>query len=301
MKSLYLALPACFAAGVGLIGATCAQADSGAQGAAQGSPGAVSGNLAQLPLHVPANVCGNTVDVVGLLNPAFGNQCANAGAHAHGPSGATGQEGPKGQEGTDGAFGPQGAPQGSAAQPQHPSGYGDDGDAGPAQEADGGRPGNAGAQPQRPSGYGDDGDVGPAQEDDGRGPVQRPGDDAGKPQRPGDDAKPEHHGSTQAPKAAPSATPADGGAHREHLSREQGPEAGRPGTISPGDSRPSGLTPVASGHGAGPSAVGEAAAPGSPALAETGAEDGLGLTALAAVGMTGAGAVMARGARSSRR
>lgn len=32
-----------------------------------------SGNLAQVPVHVPVNVVGNTVNVIGLLNPAFGN------------------------------------------------------------------------------------------------------------------------------------------------------------------------------------------------------------------------------------
>lgn len=52
-------------------------ADSGAEGAAVGSPGVLSGNVVQLPVHVPVNVCGNTVNVIGLLNPAFGNTCAN--------------------------------------------------------------------------------------------------------------------------------------------------------------------------------------------------------------------------------
>lgn len=52
-------------------------ADSAADGAALGSPGVVSGNTIQLPVHVPANLCGNTVNVVGLLNPAAGNACAN--------------------------------------------------------------------------------------------------------------------------------------------------------------------------------------------------------------------------------
>lgn len=55
-------------------------ADSGAEGAAAGSPGVISGNTVQLPVHVPVNVCGNTVNVVGLLNPAAGNSCANDGA-----------------------------------------------------------------------------------------------------------------------------------------------------------------------------------------------------------------------------
>jgi hypothetical protein len=50
-----------------------------ADGAAVGSPGLISGNAVQLPVHVPVNVCGNTVDVVGLLNPASGNACANGG------------------------------------------------------------------------------------------------------------------------------------------------------------------------------------------------------------------------------
>ncbi|MGX1669683.1 chaplin [Streptomyces sp. NPDC055400] len=54
-----------------------AAADSGAQGGAAGNPGIVSGNVVQIPIHVPVNVCGNTVTVIGLLNPTFGNHCAN--------------------------------------------------------------------------------------------------------------------------------------------------------------------------------------------------------------------------------
>jgi hypothetical protein len=46
-------------------------------GAAVHSPGVVSGNVIQVPVHVPVNVCGNTVSVIGLLNPAFGNTCIN--------------------------------------------------------------------------------------------------------------------------------------------------------------------------------------------------------------------------------
>jgi hypothetical protein len=66
------AIAASFAGAAGV-----AVADSGAQGEALGSPGVISGNLVQVPVHVPVNVCGNTVDVIGVLNPAFGNQCAN--------------------------------------------------------------------------------------------------------------------------------------------------------------------------------------------------------------------------------
>jgi hypothetical protein len=36
----------------------------------------------QVPVHVPVNACGNSVSVIGLLNPAGGNDCANSpGGH----------------------------------------------------------------------------------------------------------------------------------------------------------------------------------------------------------------------------
>ena len=63
--------------GLVLAGAGIAAADAGAQGAAVKSPGVLSGNVIQAPIHVPVNVCGNTVSVIGLLNPAFGNTCTN--------------------------------------------------------------------------------------------------------------------------------------------------------------------------------------------------------------------------------
>ncbi len=37
------------------------------------SPGLISGNAIQVPLNVPINLVGNTIDVIGILNPAFGN------------------------------------------------------------------------------------------------------------------------------------------------------------------------------------------------------------------------------------
>ncbi|MFH9132114.1 chaplin [Streptomyces sp. NPDC017524] len=56
-------------------GAASATGHSGADahGVAAHSPGVVGGNLAQVPVAVPVNAVGNTVNVVGLLNPAFGN------------------------------------------------------------------------------------------------------------------------------------------------------------------------------------------------------------------------------------
>ncbi|MFE9098370.1 chaplin [Streptomyces sp. NPDC007264] len=57
--------------------ATPAMADAGADAAATGSPGVLSGNIIQVPLAIPVNACGNTASLVGLLNPAYGNGCAN--------------------------------------------------------------------------------------------------------------------------------------------------------------------------------------------------------------------------------
>ncbi|GHC75912.1 chaplin [Streptomyces flavofungini] len=71
-----LALSAVAAAAVAG-GAGVAAADSGAHGAATNSPGVISGNAVQVPVHVPVNVCGNSINVIGLLNPAFGNTCVN--------------------------------------------------------------------------------------------------------------------------------------------------------------------------------------------------------------------------------
>ncbi|MGW2169685.1 chaplin [Streptomyces sp. NPDC001705] len=79
-----------------------------ADGSSAGSPGLVSGNTVQLPVDVPVNVCGNTVNVVGLLNPAAGNGCANTGkggaSHgsdsAHKGTGAAGTSGGAHAEGS---------------------------------------------------------------------------------------------------------------------------------------------------------------------------------------------------------
>lgn len=65
------------AAGLVLGAAGSAAASAGAEGVAAGSPGVISGNQIQIPVHVPVNLCGNSINVVGLLNPAFGNTCAN--------------------------------------------------------------------------------------------------------------------------------------------------------------------------------------------------------------------------------
>lgn len=63
--------------GLALAGAGAASAHAQADGNAQNSPGIASGNVVQVPVKVGANLCGNTVSVVGLFNHAAGNLCVN--------------------------------------------------------------------------------------------------------------------------------------------------------------------------------------------------------------------------------
>ncbi|MFE1952987.1 MULTISPECIES: chaplin [Streptomyces] len=70
-------------AGVAVLGsASMASAHDGPDGAtavgvAEHSPGVLSGNVVQVPIDLDANVCGNSVNVLALLNPAAGNVCVN--------------------------------------------------------------------------------------------------------------------------------------------------------------------------------------------------------------------------------
>ena len=48
-----------------------------ARAIAAGSPGILSGNVIQVPINVPINVCGNGLNAIGLLNPTAGNVCIN--------------------------------------------------------------------------------------------------------------------------------------------------------------------------------------------------------------------------------
>ncbi|MEU8487524.1 chaplin [Streptomyces sp. NPDC048641] len=60
-----------------LAGAGVASADDDTDGLAANSPGVISGNLVQVPIDLDANVCGNSISVIGLLDPALGNGCSN--------------------------------------------------------------------------------------------------------------------------------------------------------------------------------------------------------------------------------
>lgn len=64
------------AATVVLGGAGAAAADPDPNANVSNSPGVLSGNAVQVPVDLGLNLCGNSIDVIGLLNPAFGNQCA---------------------------------------------------------------------------------------------------------------------------------------------------------------------------------------------------------------------------------
>ncbi|MFB7448791.1 chaplin [Streptomyces sp. NPDC056194] len=96
------------------LSAGAAHADAGAQGAAVGSPGVGSGNTIQVPVHVPVNACGNTVSVVGLLNPAFGNSCANRSAERE--TGGYGDESGGGRSHKDQPATPRGGEQAGGSQ-----------------------------------------------------------------------------------------------------------------------------------------------------------------------------------------
>ncbi|MEE1942798.1 chaplin [Streptomyces sp. TRM 70361] len=72
-----VAAVAAAAGGLAFAGAGAAMAGAGAEGAAVGSGGIGSGNVVQVPVDGPANACGNTVNVIGLMNSAFGNSCVN--------------------------------------------------------------------------------------------------------------------------------------------------------------------------------------------------------------------------------
>ncbi|MFK0168228.1 chaplin [Streptomyces sp. NPDC090306] len=106
-----------------------AQADTYASGGASDSPGLLSGNSIQAPVDAPVNACGNSVDAVGALNPAFGNSCGGGsgsqGLH-HGQAHVPAQHTPSAAHGARGTHG--GTGYGDSG--RSGSGYGDSGHGG---------------------------------------------------------------------------------------------------------------------------------------------------------------------------
>ncbi|SEK47849.1 chaplin [Streptacidiphilus jiangxiensis] len=87
MHSIRRTLALLVITGASVLGAAGAASADGAtaNGVAYGSPGFLSGNLIQVPIDVDVNACGNSVNVVGALDPAFGNRCSNGeGGSEHG-------------------------------------------------------------------------------------------------------------------------------------------------------------------------------------------------------------------------
>lgn len=78
LKTKKIAVLVAATGGLVMAGAGMASAEATAHGSAQDSPGVVSGNNIEVPVHVPVNVCGDTVSVIGILDQAFGNTCVNS-------------------------------------------------------------------------------------------------------------------------------------------------------------------------------------------------------------------------------
>jgi hypothetical protein len=79
MRIRSIATTALFAGVLALGGTATAQAaDPGPTTAnATNSPGVLSGDVVQVPIYVPINACGDSVDIIALLNPAALNSCTN--------------------------------------------------------------------------------------------------------------------------------------------------------------------------------------------------------------------------------
>ncbi|MEV6580062.1 chaplin [Streptomyces sp. NPDC051582] len=78
MKIRTLVAGAALVVGATLGGIGSASADTTAEGYAIGSPGFLSGNVVQIPINLQVNACGNSINLIGLLNPAAGNLCINS-------------------------------------------------------------------------------------------------------------------------------------------------------------------------------------------------------------------------------
>ncbi|MFH8607915.1 chaplin family protein [Streptomyces sp. NPDC018029] len=76
MRTRSILTTAAFAAVTVIGGAGAAVADPDPVNAeVSNSPGIISGNAVQVPVDVDVPICGNTIDIVGVLNPATGNHC----------------------------------------------------------------------------------------------------------------------------------------------------------------------------------------------------------------------------------
>lgn len=77
MKLKKIALLTAATSGLVLAGAGAALADTSADGYATNSPGIGSGNNVQVPVHIPTNITGNAINIIGLLDSVIGNHSEN--------------------------------------------------------------------------------------------------------------------------------------------------------------------------------------------------------------------------------
>jgi small secreted domain DUF320 len=75
-KTLVAAAVAAFAV-LGTAGTASASSGAGAVGGASDSPGVLSGNVIQVPINLPFNLCGNDIPLLSALTGAAGNTCAS--------------------------------------------------------------------------------------------------------------------------------------------------------------------------------------------------------------------------------
>ncbi|MFD8796443.1 chaplin [Streptomyces vinaceus] len=255
------------AGGVLALGGGYAHADSGTSGHAVNSPGVASGNSDHVPVDAPVNLCGNTVSVVGLLNPAFGNRCSNDSATPNHP----------------GHPGHPGNP-GHPAEPEEPDEPCDEDE--PDHPGHPGTPGNPG-NPGHPGNPGTPGHPGNPGTPGQPGTPGNPG-TPGTPGNPGTPGQPGNPGQPGTP-----GTPGNPGT------------PGQPGTPgNPGTPGTPGLPGGPTGPGTGGvtpvTHPGQGIAPAQQAgLAATGAGDVLGVGLPLAAGTLLAGAVLYRRARSA--
>jgi len=78
MRLCTLTLSAALACTFALGQATAAHADPNPTAVADNSSGILSGNIIQVPVHLPVNVCGNAINVLTLLNTVSGSSCQSS-------------------------------------------------------------------------------------------------------------------------------------------------------------------------------------------------------------------------------
>ncbi|EPD96396.1 hypothetical protein HMPREF1486_00994 [Streptomyces sp. HPH0547] len=298
-----------------------ALADSGAQGSSGHSPGVISGNTFQAPVNVTVNICGNTVSVLGLLNPASGNGCStgapaggsgaqhdrpgqHGGQTGHSPQGGRGDQATGGGHGGSGAHadgsshGSPGVVSGNDVQvpvdvPVNVCGNSVDvvGVLNPAHGNDCGNP--SAPAPEKP------GKPGEPEKPGNPGEPEKPG-NPGEPEKPGNPGEPEKPGNPGEPeKPGNPENPGNPGKPEKPGSPEVPDKPGEPGEPGTPD-RPDGSTEVrtASHTEAAPADTDPA---GTGELAHTGSASQLGVAVPVSVGMLAGGYVLYRRSRVAAR